>query len=359
MVEPAKGPANPGKADTVGELLAVSGEVGADLSAVDWASTPVGVPGLWPESLINALRLLMGSRFPMWMAWGPELTFFCNNAYRRNTLGNKYPWALGKPASDVWAEVWGDVGPLVEQAMSSGTATWDEGMLLFLERNGYEEETYHTLSYSPLTDDEAGIVGVLCVVNEVTDQVIGERRMSILIELGSGLTKAESESDVLAAVDGRLGAEPRSFPFTLMYLFDEDRSSARLACSPGIRAFHPIAPPAIEMSDDNPPWPVAAMANGETVIVEDLARRFSSVPPGALDKAPTQALGVPLLQRGHTDPYGFLVFALNPYLPVDAGYTGFLDLIASQVAASITQARAFEFERVRTADLAELDRAKT
>ena len=68
---------------------------------------------------------------------------------------------------------------------------------------------------------------------------------------------------------------------------------------------------------------------------------------------------MPLLQRGHADPYGFMVFALNPYLPVDAGYTGFLDLIAGQVAASITRARAFEFERVRTADLAELDRAKT
>ncbi len=359
MVEPAKGPAIPRGADAVGELFAASGEVGGDMSAIAWASTPVGAPDLWPESLINVLRLLMGSRFPMWMAWGPELTFFCNNAYRRNTLGNKYPWALGKPASDVWAEVWGDVGPLVEQAMSTGTATWNEGMLLFLERNGYEEETYHTLSYSPLTDDEARIVGVLCVVNEVTDQVIGERRMSTLIELGSGLTKAESESDVLAALDGRLSAEPRSFPFTLMYLFVEDRSSARLACSPGIRASHPVAPPLIEMSDGNPPWPVAAMADGDTVIFEDLARRFPSIPQGALDKPPTQALGVPLLQRGHADPYGFLVFALNPYLPVDAGYTGFLHLIAGQVAASITRARAFEFERVRTADLAELDRAKT
>ena len=68
---------------------------------------------------------------------GPELTFLCNNAYRRNALGNRYPWALGKPASDVWAEVWGDVGPLVEQTMGTGTATWGQGMLLFLERYGY------------------------------------------------------------------------------------------------------------------------------------------------------------------------------------------------------------------------------
>jgi PAS domain S-box-containing protein len=359
MVAPANGQAIRGRADTVRELFAASGEVGRDMSTVDWASTPVGAPGIWPESLINFLRLLMGSRFPMWMAWGPELTFFCNNAYRRNTLGNKYPWALGQPASDVWAEVWGDVGPLVEQAMSTGTATWDEGMLLFLERNGYQEATYHTLSYSPLTNDEARIVGVLCVVNEVTDQVIGQRRMSILIELSSELTKAESESDVLAALDGRLSAEPRMFPFTLMYLFDEDGSRARLASSPGIKAAHPVAPPVIEMSEDRPAWPIAAMANGDTVIIEELARHFPTIPPGTRDKPPTQALAVPLLQRGHADPYGFLVFALNPYLPVDSGHTGFLHLIAGQVAASLTRARAFEFERVRTAELAELDRAKT
>jgi signal transduction histidine kinase/DNA-binding response OmpR family regulator len=359
MVESAKGPNMQSGADTIGELFAASGKVGRDLSAVDWAATPIGLPSSWPQSLIRHIRMMMGSRFPMWMAWGPELTFFCNNAYRRNTLGNKYPWALGKPASDVWAEVWGEVGPLVEQAMSTGSATWDEGMLLLLERNGYLEETHHTFSYSPLTDDAARIVGMLCVVNEVTDQVIGERRMSILIELGSGLTKAESESDVLAAVDGRLGAEPRTFPFTLMYLFDDDASSAQLACSPGIKAAHAIAPPVIKMSEETPTWPVAAMAKGETVFIDELAPRFPSIPQGGLDKPPAQALGVPLLQRGHADPYGFLVFGLNPYLPFDAGYAGFLDLIAGQVGASITRARAFEFERVRTAELAELDRAKT
>ena len=42
----------------------------------------------------------------MWMAWGPELTFLDNDAYRRTTLGKKHPWALGKPAAQVWHEIW-------------------------------------------------------------------------------------------------------------------------------------------------------------------------------------------------------------------------------------------------------------
>src|SRR5665647_2661307 len=101
MVQPANGPAMQPLDDTVRELFYASGDVGRDLLAVDWTSTPLGAPSTWPQSLISVIRLLMGSRFSMWMAWGPELTFFCNDAYRHDTLGEKYPWALGKPASEV------------------------------------------------------------------------------------------------------------------------------------------------------------------------------------------------------------------------------------------------------------------
>ena len=63
----------------------------------------------------------------MWMAWGPELTFFCNAAYRRDTLGRKYPWALGRPANEVWSEIWDDIGPRIDRVLSTEQATWDEG----------------------------------------------------------------------------------------------------------------------------------------------------------------------------------------------------------------------------------------
>ena len=84
-------------------------EIGRDLAAVDWKSTPLGPVDGWPQSLRTAVNILLSSRFAMWMAWGPELTFFCNAAYRRDTLGLKYPWALGRPASEVWAEIWADI----------------------------------------------------------------------------------------------------------------------------------------------------------------------------------------------------------------------------------------------------------
>src|SRR5216684_2113301 len=165
-------------------FLAGGGELGALVRAKDWSATPVGPVDRWPQSLRNVVQIMLGSRYAMWMGWGRERTFFYNDAYRP-TLGSKHPWALGSPASDVWAEIWPAIGPRVETVERRGEATWDEGLLLFLERHGYPEETYHTFSYSPLPDDEGGIGGMLCVVTEETERIIGERRLRILREVAA------------------------------------------------------------------------------------------------------------------------------------------------------------------------------
>ena len=148
------------------QVFAGGGEIGELALSLDWASTPLGPVEAWPQSLRTAVRILLTSRFSMWMGWGEELAFLYNDAYRRDTLGRKHPWALGKPAREVWAEIWPDIGPRIQTVLETGTATWDEALLLFLERSGYPEETYHTFSYSPLSDDEGRTAGMFCVVME-------------------------------------------------------------------------------------------------------------------------------------------------------------------------------------------------
>ena len=76
-------------------VFAADLEVGADLARVDWGSTPLGPPAQWAQSLRTAVSILLSSRFSMWMAWGPQLTFFCNAAYRRDTLGPEVPVGIG------------------------------------------------------------------------------------------------------------------------------------------------------------------------------------------------------------------------------------------------------------------------
>src|SRR5215470_4219546 len=115
----------------------------------DWSKTPLGPISEWPQSLSTVVRIMLTSRYAMWMAWGPELTFFCNDAYLP-TVGIKRDWVLGARSDKVWKEVWTDVKERIEYVLASGQATWDEGLMLFLQRSGFTEETYHTFSYSPV-----------------------------------------------------------------------------------------------------------------------------------------------------------------------------------------------------------------
>src|SRR6201999_2090503 len=96
----------------------------------------------------------------------------------------------------VWAEIWSDIGPRIERVLTTGEATWDEALMLFLERLGFAEETYHTFSYSPLADDDGRISGMLCVVTEETERVLGQRDLSVLGALASKLSTANTQKEV-------------------------------------------------------------------------------------------------------------------------------------------------------------------
>jgi hypothetical protein len=83
-------------------------------------------------------------------------------------------------------EIWPDIGPRIGSVMTTGEATLDESLLLFPERSGYVEETYHTFSYSPLTDDSGAVAGMLCVVTEETERVIGSGKWLHCVISGPG-----------------------------------------------------------------------------------------------------------------------------------------------------------------------------
>jgi signal transduction histidine kinase len=339
------------------DFAAGGGEMGARIQVHDWSATPLGPVATWPRSLKTVVRIMLNSRYSMWMAWGPELTFFCNDAYLP-TLGVKHAWALGASAREVWSEIWRDIGPRIQTVLETGRATWDEALLLFLERSGYSEETYHTFSYSPLPDDDDRIAGMLCVVTEETDRIIGERRLASLSELASELAGTNARAEVLAAIERRLGTNLKDLPFTLTYLF-EDGARARLACATGIAPGHAAAPSVIE-STDATAWPAAELfAQGSSLLLEDLGRRFGPVPAGAWNQPPRQAVVVPIARQGQERPAGFLVAGVNPYRQFDTGYAGFVELLAGQIAAGLANAGAYEDERRRAEALAEIDRAKT
>ncbi|WP_109485221.1 ATP-binding protein [Occallatibacter savannae] len=329
------------------------------ISSYDWSRTPLGHVSGWDDGLKAAVRILVTSRFPMWMAWGPQLTFLYNDAYASVTLGKKHPWALGKPAPEVWPEIWQDIGPRVERVMSTGEASWEETLGLILERSGFPEETYHTFSYSPLAGSDGRIEGMLCVVMEDTQRVRGERQLSSLSTLAGALVGANLKKEVFAAIEQGLAAQ-KDIPFALVYCFESEGSNLCLVARSGIESDDPAAPKEMDSESVAAPWPVHVLFETNRPLTLDLlGDRFPELPSGVWNKPPHQARLVPIFRRGQEKPAGVFIAALNPYRQFDASYAEFLDLTAGQIAASITNAEAYEAEKRRAEELADLDRAKT
>jgi PAS domain S-box-containing protein len=334
------------------------GDVRALMRKCNWSATPLGPPEAWPQSLRAAVRVMLTSRFAMWMAWGPELTFLCNDAYLP-TVGIKRDWVIGSRSDKVWAEIWPDIGPRIRRVLETGEATWDEALLLYLERSGFTEETYHTFSYSPLADDAGATSGMLCVVAEVTEKVIGERQLATLRDLGARLAAASTRSEVMSSLQTCLAAEPRDLPFALAYLADRNKLAVELACVHGLDRENPTVRAIASVEATAQGWPPERARGGEAVEVDVDPAAVQGMPLQHWQKPPTRALVAPVSQAEGGAPVGYFVAGLNPHRALDAGYRGFLELLTAQLAAAIARADEFERERERAEALAEIDRAKT
>ncbi len=346
-----------GRASSSLEFLAGGGEMGARMRALDWSKTPLGAPDQWPQSLKTIVRVMLDSRYAMWMLWGPELTFFCNDAYLP-TLGMKANWVLGSRSDKVWEEIWPDIGPRIEHVLERGQATWDERLLLFLERSGFSEETYHTFSYSPVYNDENQVAGMLCVVTEVTDRVIDERRLRVLRELaasrGVGVESVEENCRRLCQT---LAQYPLDVPFAALYLIDASRQRAWRVARTG--ALPESALPAEAALTDSP-WQLAQLMASEAVQnIQHLPALGIEIPAGPWPDLVQRGKVLPLRGPGQQGLVGFLIAGVSPRRPLDETYRSFLALVAGHMATAISDAQAFEAQRRRAEALAEIDRAKT
>ncbi len=338
-------------------FLSAGGDLGALMRRYDWSSTPLGPAERWPQALKTAVRIMLTSRQPMFVWWGDELINLYNDAYR-SILGGKHPKALGEPASDVWREIWDQVAPRVQTAMSSNEGTYDEALLLIMERYGYPEETYYTFSYSPVPNDEGGPGGILCANTDDTERIISERQLALLLELAARPAEARTVGDACARAARSLETNGRDLPFALLYLFDAEHRRMHLAGLAGIESGHRAAPPIVPLDGDSI-WPFdEILSSNAPCLVTDL-RSAGELPSGAWRQPPRMAAVVPVNVSGQAGNSAVLVAALNPFRKYDESYQGFLKLVSSQIAAAIVNAQAYEEERKRAESLAELDRAKT
>ncbi|TIC84188.1 PP2C family protein-serine/threonine phosphatase [Nocardioides sp. GY 10127] len=182
--------------------------LGPAYAAVDWESTTLGSPETWPPELDHALDLVLGTRFPASLCWGPDLVLLYNEAYSR-VVGSAHPAALGRPYPLTFTEAWDDVGPHIEHAFAGLGATWAEDALVPLERSGYVEQCWFTFSCSPVRGPGDAVSGVLVVASETTATVLRRRRTLALTALQRDLADATSERSLLRrAVAGLAATAP-------------------------------------------------------------------------------------------------------------------------------------------------------
>ena len=324
----------------------------------DWSLSALGAVETWPQSLKTAIRIILGSRYPMFVWWGQQMTKFYNDAYIP-ILGKRHPQALGQPASRVWAEIWDTLGPQAEAVLNQGQSTWNQELLLVMERNGYTEETYFTFSYSPEANDDGPVGGVFCACSEDTQRVLSDRRLATLRELAAETVTAKTQEAACEISATVLTHNACDIPFALFYLLDGESEIARLAGTTRLAAGTLASCEAIELaSAQKCQWQLKlVMETGESRIIEDLEAQFGLLPGGAWSQSPHQAVVLPLARSGET--CGFLIAGVSPLRTFDDDYKGFFDLMAGQVTTAIANAQAYEAERKRAEALAELDRAKT
>jgi len=163
--------------------------------AVAWEQTPLGAPGGWSPELRTALALVLETRFPAALLWGPELVVLYNEAFVA-LIGDKHPSALGAPARDVFSEVWQTLGPQLRGVLDGGRATWLQDAFTPLERAAGVQDAWFTSSYSPVRDETGAVVGVLELAVETSAQVLGLRRLEALRTLDASLASAVDAADV-------------------------------------------------------------------------------------------------------------------------------------------------------------------
>ncbi len=313
----------------------------ADLTRrFDWSRTSVGAVENWPPTLLTTVNLLLASRHPMFLWWGPDLIQFYNDAYRPSIGFDKHPAALGQRGVECWPEIWPIIGPQIDGVMSRGESTWHRNQLVPISRDGNLQEVFWTYSYSPVRDEDGKICGTLVVCSETTDQVLGERRMRTLLAVTStpGILSRDAQS-VGASLIRTLASNPADIPFAALYsVYPDGRIS--LAGSTGGPKETLFAPET---------WPLRQVAKSHLPLtLNDVEQRVGKVSVEPWPESIENACLLPA-SEGDSAIQRVLLLGISPRLPFDTPYETFFGLVTQRIAgflnASDAEQRRYQSER--------------
>ncbi|MGC2506132.1 MAG: response regulator [Candidatus Acidiferrales bacterium] len=344
------------------DWLAGGGELGRLIREHDWSRSSPGPIDKWPQNLKISVSLMLNSQHPMWIGWGPEMTFFYNDAYISVLSLAKHPKSLGQPARQVWSEIWHICGPLAGKVFERGEGTFIDDVRFFLNRGDFLEENYISFSYSPIHDEAGNVDGLFCVNTDTSAKILNARRLATLSELSSTALVQKTADATCASIAFALAKNPDDVPFVALYLVDDTGTRAHLGESCGIAGgVRGLTPHSVELNGENVEqcvWPlIEVIKSGKSRIFS--VKGIEELPTGLAQQRITEAIILPVSSHGEGGTVGILVAGVSPARKLDTEYRTFYELIAGQIATAIQNVRAAEEERKRLEALAEIDRAKT
>jgi diguanylate cyclase (GGDEF)-like protein/PAS domain S-box-containing protein len=315
-----------------------NGEMADMIRGFGWAGSSLGRVETWPDTLVTTVNLLLASRHPMFLWWGPDLIQIYNDGYRPSISADKHPRALGQKGKECWPEIWPIIGPQIETVMAQGASTFHENQMVPIYRNGKLEEVFWTYGYSPVRGSDGTIQGTLVVCSETTEQVLSERRLRMLLTINNDIlaetqpTESRHLLSIVQAVARSLGSDPADLPFAALYLLSVDGVIQAGSCG----ANGALADPRR--------WPLVKLTNSQTpLLLEDLHQRFTDLVCEPWPEPVTCAYLLPFCIPGSTS-HAVLVLGISPRLSFDRAYETFFKLVGTRVA-SILQDEVFQLER--------------
>lgn len=333
------------------DFLTSEGVLGDMIRHYDWACTPLGPISEWPQSLKTTINLMLNSKNPIWIGWGPENTFLYNDAYI-DVLGiDKHSWALGRPAYVVWEEIWDVCGPLSDRVYNEGGSTNNDDVQLFMKRGNFIEEVFYSFSYSPIFDEYGKVAGLFCPNFETTPKVLNARRNRTLSELAAKSLTEKSIDSAFASAAATISKNIADVPFAVFYMLNDKK--AEIVKHTATFENNILLPDEFALNDES--------TLAETIrsgIPQIINLKGSKLNEGQAGQPVIKAIAL-LLTSTVNKPAGVLVCGINPTRYLDEDYLSFFETIASHISAAIQNVTALENERKRLEELAEIDRAKT
>ncbi|KAG6043778.1 hypothetical protein E4U39_004146 [Claviceps sp. Clav50 group G5] len=348
--------------------------------SVDWASTPLGPIEEWSWDLRSASDMTMRTPYPAAMYWGPEFITMYNKSYVE-IAGKKHPKLTGQPYREGWSEIWDDIKPILLRAWNEGESAMKREDRLFITRNGFLEETFFSWSMVPLLGSKNQVMGLFNAAFENTQQIVNERRLHTLREVGEHTAAAKSFREFWALTLKGLEYNEPDVPFCLIYSVGEDNDSDSVSFNSGSLSFshnltlegslgvpksHPAAPAILDSRSQEgfAPYMRQSMAAGGVPIL--LSTEDDTLPKSLVQGFDWRGFGdacrhlvvFPINPIAAwyeaTYPRGFVVLGVNPRRPYDDDYKLFVNLMMRQLATSLASVVLFEEEVRRSAKAARL-----